>query len=126
MEPVNLFKLASQQANWLSVRQAAVAGNIANVNTPGYKAVDVEPFEQVLDKTRVTLQATQVGHLRGGATGDSFSVKTSSDDVAMMPSENSVVLENELMNAGEISRSFELNTAIVKAFHRMVQMTVRT
>ncbi|MCC0037835.1 MAG: flagellar basal body rod protein FlgB [Brucellaceae bacterium] len=126
MEPVNLFKLASQQANWLSVRQAAVAGNIANVNTPGYKAVDVEPFEQVLDKTRVTLQATQVGHLRGGATGDSFSVKTNSDDVAMMPSENSVVLENELMNAGEISRSFELNTAIVKAFHRMVLMTVRT
>ena len=119
MEPVNLFKLASQQANWLSVRQAAVAGNIANVNTPGYKAVDVEPFEQVLDKT-------QVGHLRGGATGDSFSVKTNSDDVAMMPSENSVVLENELMNAGEISRSFELNTAIVKAFHRMVLMTVRT
>ena len=100
--------------------------NIANVNTPGYKAVDVEPFEQVLDKTRVTLQATQVGHLRGGATGDSFSVKTNSDDVAMMPSENSVVLENELMNAGEISRSFELNTAIVKAFHRMVLMTVRT
>ena len=126
MEPVNLFKLASQQANWLSVRQAAVAGNIANVNTPGYKAVDVEPFEQVLDKTRVTLQATQVGHLRGGATGDSFSVKTNSDDVAMMPSENSVVLENELMNAGEISRSFELNTAIVKAFHRMILMTVRT
>ena len=126
MEPVNLFKLASQQANWLSVRQAAVAGNIANVNTPGYKAVDVEPFEQVLDKTRVTLQATQVGHLRGGATGDSFSVKTNSDDVAMMPSENSVVLENELMNAGEISRSFELNTAIVKAFHRMVLMTLRT
>ena len=126
MEPVNLFKLASQQANWLSVRQAAVAGNIANVNTPGYKAVDVEPFEQVLDKTRVTLQATQVGHLRGGATGDSFSVKTNSDDVAMMPSENSVVLENELMNAGEISRSFELNTAIVKASHRMLLMTVRS
>ena len=125
MEPVNLFKLASQQANWLSVRQAAVAGNIANVNTPGYKAVDVEPFEQVLDKTRVTLQATQVGHLRGGATGDSFSVKTNSDDVAMMPSENSVVLENELMNAGEISRSFELNTAIVKAFHRMITQVAR-
>lgn len=126
MEPVNLFKLASQQANWLSVRQAAVAGNIANVNTPGYKAVDVEPFQQVLDKTRVTLAATQVGHIRGGATGDSFSVKTNTDDVALMPSENSVVLEKELMKGGEISRSFELNTAIVKAFHRMILMTVRS
>ena len=34
-----------------------------------------------------------------------------------MPSKNTVVLENELMKAGEVRRAFELNTAIVKAFH---------
>ncbi|MET0170123.1 MAG: flagellar basal body rod protein FlgB, partial [Aliihoeflea sp.] len=33
MQPVNLFSLASEQAKWLSVRQAAVSGNIANVHT---------------------------------------------------------------------------------------------
>jgi flagellar basal-body rod protein FlgB len=43
-----------------------------------------------------------------------------------MPSGNTVVLENELMKAGEISRSFELNTAIVKAFHRMMMTSVRS
>ena len=37
----------------------------------------------------------------------------------MLPSDNNVVLENELMDAGEVRRAFELNTGIVKAFNRM-------
>jgi flagellar basal-body rod protein FlgB len=36
-----------------------------------------------------------------------------------------VVLENELMKAGEVRRSFELNTAIVKAFHTMLMMATK-
>lgn len=125
MQPVNLFDLASQQAQWLSVRQAAVAGNIANVNTPGYRAVDVEPFEKVLDKSSVAMSATQSGHFGGTATQASFSVREQTADVSALPSDNSVVLEDELMKSGEISRNFELNTAIVKAFHRMMMMSVR-
>jgi flagellar basal-body rod protein FlgB len=37
-----------------------------------------------------------------------------------------VVLEQELMKAGEVRRSFELNTAIVKAFHSMMTMVVKS
>jgi flagellar basal-body rod protein FlgB len=33
------------------------------------------------------------------------------------------VLENELLKAGDIRRQFELNTAIVKAFHRMIMLS---
>ena len=36
MEPIHLFDLASQQARWLTVRQATVASNVSNANTPGY------------------------------------------------------------------------------------------
>jgi flagellar basal-body rod protein FlgB len=120
METVNLFALATQQSKWLAVRQTTVAGNVANVNTPGYKAVDVEPFESVLDKTGVKLAATQQGHLVGSTGESGFKVAEQADDPSILPSENSVVLENELMKAGEIRRQFELNTAIVKAFHRML------
>ena len=52
MQPIQLFKLASQQAQWLSVRQTVVAGNIANVNTQGYAAKDVESFKAVLFRLR--------------------------------------------------------------------------
>lgn len=126
MEPVNLFQLAAQQSRWLAVRQSAVAGNVANVNTPGYLAVDVEPFEKVLDNTGVTMAATQSGHLTGHAAEGGFAVRANEQDPSLLPSGNSVVLENELLKTGEIHRQFELNTAIVKAFHRMLMMTSKS
>jgi flagellar basal-body rod protein FlgB len=42
-----------------------------------------------------------------------------------MPSKNTVVLENEMMKAGEVRRAFELNTAIVTAFHSMMMAAVK-
>lgn len=126
MQPVNLFDLASQQARWLSVRQTAVSSNIANANTPGYAAVDVEPFEAVLDQTRVSMRATHPKHIAAGASAAGFSVRQLSDGAPVMPSGNTVVLETELMKSGEVRRSFEMNTAIVKSFHRMLMMTTRS
>lgn len=125
MQPVNLFALASQQARWLSVRQTAVSSNIANVNTPGYGAVDVESFDAVLDQTRVAMRATHPGHIAVGATADALSVRQTNENSPIMPSGNSVVLEDELLKSGEVRRSMELNTAIVKAFHRMLMSTTR-
>ena len=125
MEPVNLFDLATRQSQWLAVRQSAIASNIANANTPGYAAKDVEPFEKVLDRTAVTLQATQAGHLGAETTNAGFIVKPEEATCSIMPSKYSVVLEDELMKAGDVSRSFQLNTAIVKAFHSMMTMVAK-
>ena len=126
MEPVNLFDLATRQSQWLAVRQSAIASNIANANTPGYTANDVEPFEKVLDRTAVTLAATQAGHLGAEKANAGFNVKPQEATGSIMPSKNTVVLEDELMKAGEVRRSFELNTAIVKAFHSMMTMVVKS
>lgn len=125
MQPVNLFSLASEQAKWLSVRQATVSGNIANVNTPGYASKDIEPFEKVLSNTRVSLQQTHVNHVSLGATNQDFQIRENEISGAELPSKNTVAIEEELMKAGEVRRGLELNTGIVKAFHRMYLMTTR-
>lgn len=125
MEPVNLFDLAAQQSRWLAVRQSAVAGNVANVNTPGYGTADVGAFNSVLDKSSVRMVSTNPAHLAGESFADGFKVTNEDTSNALMPSKNTVVLENELMKSGEIRRGFELNTAIVKAFHRMSMMAVK-
>ncbi|BCH23159.1 flagellar basal body rod protein FlgB [Mesorhizobium sp. L-8-3] len=126
MKPVQLFDLAAAQARWLSVRQNAVAGNIANASTPDFKPTDVEPFDKVLAKTTPTLVATNTNHVGSGAFGSAIGRKEFETDVPVRPSGNAVVLEEELMKAGEVRRAFELNTAIVKAFHRMIMMTTRS
>lgn len=122
---VNLFELAAKQSQWLSVRQSAIAGNVANANTPGFHALEVEPFEKVLDGTRVGLRATQAAHLSGGAGAEAIAIRQREDGPSMVASDNTVVLENELMDAGEVRRAFELNTAIVKAFNRMTMLVTK-
>ncbi|MDN2580774.1 flagellar basal body rod protein FlgB [Aquibium sp. ELW1220] len=124
MQPVSLFELASHQARWLSVRQAAVAGNVANINTPGYRAVDVQPFQDLLADRTLTVASTQPGHIAfGGASGD-FGLAVD-DSPVVSTSGNSVSVEEELVKAGEVRRGVELNTAVVKAFHRMVMLASR-
>ncbi len=124
MQAVNLFDLAAQQARWLAVRQSAVSSNIANVNTPGFQAKDVEPFESVLSGTSVKMAATHPGHLGVSAEegSRSFGLKEIQSDKAAMPSGNSVDLQQELIKSSEVRRSFELNTGLVKSFNRMLLM----
>ncbi len=63
MEPVFLTKLVSNSNDWLSVRQATIAENIANANTPGFRSKDLEPFTTVISKTQLAMTATHDGHL---------------------------------------------------------------
>ena len=50
-----------------SQRHAAIASNVANADTPGYRAVDVS-FGSHLRQARMSLLTTHPGH-RGGRTG---------------------------------------------------------
>lgn len=125
VEAVYLFDLASRQAQWLSVRQAAVAGNISNADTPGYEAREVEPFVDVLDKTQLAMAASARGHVGQAASGFGIPVGPAAQTWNVSPSGNSVSMEEELIRANDINRSFSLNTAIVGSFHRMLMTAVK-
>ncbi len=117
--PVNLFTLASAQARWLSARQTAIAGNIANVNTPGFRARDVEPFSKMLEGgSGVSLVSTAPAHF-GSNPAEAIGTKEI-EGGRILPSGNDVALEDEFVKAGDVRREFELNTAIVRSFHRML------
>ena len=123
MDAVNLFKLASTQAKWLSLRQTTVANNIANANSPNYRSVDVEPFEAAVSNESVRLAATNASHF-GVKDGASFQV-VEEQSSKLTTSGKPVSMEDELVKSSEIRHAFELNTAIVAAFHQMVLMTAK-
>ncbi|MCO4315648.1 flagellar basal body rod protein FlgB [Phyllobacterium sp. 21LDTY02-6] len=125
MQGIYLFDLASRQAEWLSVRQAAVSGNVANVNTPGFKARDVDPFREVLAQTQMTMAATDPRHLEVNASGVAATTLRKDAVTEQNHSKNTVNLEMEMVKSGEINREFALNTSIVKAFHRMMLSSVK-
>ncbi len=127
MEPIQLFALASKQAEWLAVRQEVVAGNIANANTPKYKAKDVTPFSAVLAGTETRMARTNVAHFAESDLSADVRVKEAelNDEIGVQISGNSVALESELTKTGQIKREYELNTNLVSSFHRMMLMTVK-
>ena len=125
MSQIYLLQLASQQAKWLSARQTMIAGNIANANTPGYRAMDIQPFTAVLDKTNITMASTNPAHM--APEGDDFAAARTaeSDSWDATLSGNSVSLEQEMMKEGDLNRSYTLNTNVKRAFHQMIMSVLK-
>ncbi len=122
MDSVYLFNLASVQRHWLATRQALVAQNIANANTPGYKAVDTPSFSKVMDAaSRLELSGPHPMHFQAASAtnaGERGSRKDN-DMWETVHSGNSVALEAEMIEGSEIKEAFSLNTNIVRTFHGM-------
>ena len=117
---VNLFDLATKQSQWLSVRQSAIAGNIANVNTPGFMRSRSSRSKRCWTDPVASGDAGRPSRRCRDRMPASRSAERA-DGPRCMPSKNTVVLENELMEAGEVRRAFELNTA---SSRRSIRMTM--
>ncbi|WJW80276.1 flagellar basal body protein [Bartonella sp. TP] len=118
----NVFAVAARQAQWLSVRQNAVASNIANVNTPGYKAVDVKPFASFVNegaKLAGSMLVTNPRHMAdaGAVVGDVAFTAEATDEVTH--SGNNVNLEGEVNKGAIIAQDMQFNASVVRVFHRM-------
>ena len=121
MSQIYLLQLASQQAKWLTARQTLIADNIANANTPGYRAKDIQPFSEILDQTQITMAATSPAHIV--PAGEEVAAATrpaDGDGWETSVSGNSVSLEQEMMKEGEVNRSYTMNTNIKRVFHQMM------
>ena len=105
--------------------QSAVSANVANANTPGYRAQAVRPFNEVLDHTQLQLAATRPDHLGIGSADQPAVDLVTAEGWETTESGNSVSLEQEMIKAGDIHREFSMNTSLVRAFHGMLMASVK-
>lgn len=119
MAPVSLFTLIDQQKNWLSTRQSLVAQNIANVNTPGYKATDTLPFARVMQSTALEMAGVHPQHMRPTQSQIMSVASRAVDGQDTTHSGNTVSPEEEMIKAAEIRGSFTLDNNLMRAFHGM-------
>ena len=118
-----LFDLASSKTSWLAARQAAVSSNIANINTVGYQAVDVQPCADLLDSGAADISSrTPAGERLGSAR---LGGAASSQRWEVQQSGNSVSLEQEMLKAGAIQQDYSLSIGITRSFHRMLLAAAR-
>lgn len=121
---LEIFRVANAMARHAGARQAVVARNIANADTPGYKAMDIAPFQSMVsNEFQVSgprdisgLRATRPGHIdfaRREGTAD-FTARPATD-VTGKPNGNTVSLEQEMLHGVEVKRQHDRAVAIYKS-----------
>lgn len=120
-----VFQLASQRTQWLSTRETLIAGNVANANTPGYQATDLEPFSSVLASTHMSMATTSPLHLTPSQDelNAAHVINDESSDETI--SGNTVRLEDEMMKLGEVNRDYSMSSNIKRTLHQMIMSVLK-
>lgn len=121
--PDDIFSIAHRHADWLAQRRLVLAGNVAHANTPGYRAQDVQPFEQAMADAGLGLIRSDPRHLASAAGSEPREIEAA--DGSVQHSGNSVDIEQEMLKTGEVSRAHQLNVSVVRTFHRMSLLGVK-
>jgi flagellar basal-body rod protein FlgB len=113
-ETLEVFRMAGAMARHAGSRQSVVAANIANADTPGYRARDVLPFA---DSYRAAatgdLRQTRAGHL--STTGSDGGPRVTDAPGPSSPNGNTVSLETEMFRSVDAKRQHDRALAIYRA-----------
>lgn len=114
-EPLTIFKTAQAMAKHAGARQSIVAQNMANADTPGYSARDMQPFAEIASGSGLStgLRATRALHLGGATNPNQASIFERPDETD--PNGNSVSLEIEMMHAVDTKRQHDRALSIYKS-----------
>ncbi len=123
LSDIPLFSLADQRLAWVDARQTLLAQNIANADTPQWRARDVQPFAASLRQASVTLARTDPAHLApASGPGSAFDAATSVAEQS--PDGNSVAIDKELVKVADTDAVHELVTNISKKYLGLVRTAI--
>ena len=105
-------------------RQAVAAGNLANLDTPGYRTKEVQ-FTDALDNqlSASGLAATHAGHI-GSRVVDARTEATEARGLDARRDGNNVQLDRELLSMGRAAGDFNQAQTILAAKFRLVRYAI--
>ncbi|MEM1160141.1 MAG: FlgB family protein [Pseudomonadota bacterium] len=120
-----LFQVASSMARHASARHQVIAENVANADTPGFRARDVKAFSEYVNEP-FTPRATRPGHvggspiLRAANQTEVFLDET----VDESGNDNSVSLESEMVKSVQSQGQHALAMAIYRKASDLMRISL--
>jgi flagellar basal-body rod protein FlgB len=118
MDPfaIPLFGLAERRLAWADRREQVLAQNVANIDTPAWKAKDLTPFATTLSAASAagTLSRTLPAHLGGTASGE-MDARVVAEGGRQIDG-NAVSLDQELMKVADTDTVQQLVTTIYHSY----------
>ncbi len=120
-----LFTLMAKRLSWLGQRQQVLANNVANADTPGYRARDLKAlsFKKVLggEGAKLGMAATNAAHLAGQSRKPAANAVEKTDSHEIVISGNSVSLEEEMMKVGKTMMDYQLTINLYRKHLSMIK-----
>ncbi len=132
LSSIPIMNALKKHMNWLNTNQSVISQNIANADTPGYRAKQLEKndFSGLVDQlsggkkgsnATVMMKTNSARHMNAsGVAGDSATIKKA-DSAEESLNGNSVVLEEEMlkladnqMKYGMVVNLYKKNAALMK------------
>jgi len=112
------YLAAKKSLDAIELRQQAIAGNIANLETPGYRRLDLAPsFQNELTRATASGDPGQIAALHPALAPDPAAVAHSRDG-------NTVDLESELMQMNQNFLAHSLETQLVTGAFAKLRMAI--
>jgi flagellar basal-body rod protein FlgB len=120
-----------QSLNLRSMNQKLIVSNIANMDTPRYKAfkmmVDDHMQDAAQDGPQLTMTRTQAGHLN--TTGNRMEagrvVRVESNDLSLRGDGNTVELDTEMANLAENTLKYNTATRIISNKFKLLKDVIK-
>ena len=124
LNDLTLFSMLERSVSYHARRQAVLAENVANADTPGYRPRDVQSFAEVLEDSGIGQMEPRVTHARhlSGGSGAEAARRPMDDVYEIAPSGNEVVLEQQLVAINENAMQHDLTLRLLDKHRRMIQM----
>jgi flagellar basal-body rod protein FlgB len=109
LENLTLLDLASEAARHATVRHRVIAENVANADTPGYRARDIKDFSSTV-KESFAARATRPGHV--GFDDPDRTPQTFELALSPSPNGNTVNIEDQAVRAVQAQGQHALALAV--------------
>lgn len=120
MNDITLFSAIDAKIDYLDQRQKLIAQNIANADTPAYKAQDLKKADfgrmlsDVTHDNTVRIATTEAGHMP--SVGDTVTPTAGKAKTVyeVAPTGNGVILEEQMVNANRTNIDYGLMLNVYK------------
>jgi flagellar basal-body rod protein FlgB len=121
-EKLELTRMAQSLAAHSGSRMAVIAENVANADTPGYKAKDLPDFAKVFAADDGDMRTTRPGHLIAASLTVTPTPERGRGNEA--PNGNSVSLEAEMVKSVEARQNHDMALAIYRATSDVIRASL--
>ena len=131
-ENLALFRAMGAKMDFLNQRQRIIAQNVSNADTPGYQPQDLVPvdFNRVLKnitkENAVFINSTNGRHMPAPDHLNNPREDEQDETYEVAPAGNSVIMEEQLINAGNTAMDYSLMTNIYRKNISMINTSIGT